>query len=901
LKSCWCYLTPVARSFCTLHLEAQERTDCSSHYRTAEEVPPMIGQMISHYRVIEQVGQGGMGVVYKAEDTRLHRTVALKFLNPEMLLDQREKLRFEHEAEAAAQLGHPNIATIYDFDEHIDPGTATRYSFIAMEFVDGESLKRKIARGPIPLDEVASIARQLTGALHAAHQKGIVHRDVKPANIFVREDGSVKVLDFGVAKLAGETRVTAQGQVVGSVAYMSPEQLRGEDVDARSDIWSFGVVLYEMLVQRFPFRGDHAAAIVYSITNEDPSGPETLRGGIPEELSSVCMACLRKDPAERPSSMAVVQSMLGGEMVPRPAKKRAVRRVRSFWRLAAWVSSGAAVVALLILLVPGIRTPIEQLLPGSGETHRILVVLPFTPIDSSGNCVGDCAGLSSMVPSRLAELTRSSGSLFLVGPRDLRSYGVTNSEEARKVLGASLVVTGSMKMLRDIVQLTVDLFDPNGRRLLDSRVDSYPADNYRSMEDGVVRHVLEMLKLEVRQPSDTRVDRGTADDEAYQLYAQGRGYLLEYQKSKNVRIAVELFKKALARDSVFAEARAGLSEACWQMFEATEDTAWVAPAVTEARRAVELKPTLPQAFVAVGMVNNGTGHYEQAVADFEKALDLDPRNPEAYRNLANAYNKLGQFAMAESTYRRAIGLNSSYWAGYNQLGSFLYVRGRYEEAAAQFRKVTVLTPDNIRGHNNLAVMYLHLQKPVEASVALQHVVEIEPTSAGYSNLGAALFYCRNYEGANEAYRRALQKDSANYRLWGNLAGSQFYTPGERERSITTYRQAIRLAEQRRAVDPRDRTVLSHLADFYSAIGAREKAISFVTQALEGSKNDPAILERAAWTYLAVGDTTKARRYIRSAVDAGFPAHLIALNPVVQEMLTDEEIRTLLQGSGVAPH
>jgi eukaryotic-like serine/threonine-protein kinase len=861
----------------------------------------MIGQMISHYRVLEQVGKGGMGVVYKAEDTRLHRTVALKFLNPEMLLDQREKLRFEHEAEAAAQLGHPNIATIYDFDEHVDPGTATRYSFIAMEFVDGESLKRKIARGPLAFDEVASIARQLAGALHAAHQKGIVHRDVKPANIFVRDDGSVKVLDFGVAKLAGETRVTAQGQVVGSVAYMSPEQLRGEDVDARSDIWSFGVVLYEMLVQHYPFRGDHAAAIVYSITNEDPPGPETLRSDIPEELTSVCMACLRKEPAERPSSMAVVQSILGGEMVSRPAKKKAALRVPSFWRLAAWVSTAAAILALLILLVPGIRNTIERLLPGSADTHRILVVLPFIPIDSSSDCVGDCAGLSSMVPSRLAELTRSSGSIFLVGPRDLRSYGVTNSEEARKVLGASLVVTGSMKMLRDIVQLTVDLFDPNGRRLLDSRVESYPANNYRSMEDGVVLHVLEMLKLEVRRPSESAVGRGTADDEAYQLYAQGRGYLLEYQKLNNVRIAVELFRKALARDSSFAEARAGLSEACWQMYDATKDTTWVAPAVAEARRAVGLKPTLPQAFVAVGMVNNGTGHYEQAVADFEKALGLDPRNPEAYRNLANAYNKLGQFSMAESTYRRAIGLNPTYWAGYNQLGNFYYVRGRYEEAATQFRKVTELTPDNMRGHNNLGAMYLHLLRPAEASAALKRVVEIEPTSAGYSNLGAALFFCKDYDGANEAYRQAIQRDSSDYRLWGNLAGSQFYTPGERENSVATYRRAIRLAEQNRVVDPRDRSVLSHLADFYSALGMKEKALSFVALALEGSKKDPAILERAAWTYLAIGDTTKARWYIKSAVDAGFSPHLIALNPVIQELLTDEEIRTLVQGSGVAPH
>ena len=331
-----------------------------------------VGQTVSHYKILERLGSGGMGIVYKAEDMRLHRTVALKFLHPDMFLDEREHGRFVHEAEAAAQLGHPNIATVYDFDEDVEPGTTTRRAFIAMEFIEGRSLKWKIAQGPLPFDEIASIARQLAAALQAAHQKGIVHRDVKPANIIARDDGSVKVLDFGVAKLAGATRLTAEGQIVGSFAYMSPEQVQGGDVDLRSDIWSYGVVLYEMLTQQFPFRGDHVAAVVYSITNEDPPPPESLRHGIPSPLAAVCMACLQKDASHRPASMAEILSMLAGETETPSARRCAVTPPM--------VAVGILILAaVLVLSIPGVRNSMERLLATRAGSRRILVVLQFVP------------------------------------------------------------------------------------------------------------------------------------------------------------------------------------------------------------------------------------------------------------------------------------------------------------------------------------------------------------------------------------------------------------------------------------------------------------------------------------------------------------------------------------------
>jgi serine/threonine protein kinase/tetratricopeptide (TPR) repeat protein len=854
----------------------------------------LIGQTVSHYRILEQVGKGGMGTVYKAEDTRLHRTVALKFLNPEMLLDDREKSRFTHEAEAAAQLGHPNIATVYDFEDHLDPGTQTRHAFIAMEFIDGQPLKRKLERGPLPFDEIESIARQLAAALQAAHQKGIVHRDVKPANIIIRDDGSVKVLDFGVAKLAGETRVTAAGQVVGSIAYMSPEQLQGIDVDLRSDIWSFGVVLYEMLTSHFPFRGDHAAAVVYSIANEDPPPPTSDRKEIPPPLADVCMSCLRKNPAERPESMGAVLSILAGITRPRPEKRRTAARIPSYWRPAAAALGTIALLAVLALAVPDIRKGIDRIFRSGTRAQRIMVVLPFTPIDSSGDSRSYCAGLSWMVPSRLAELMKGEGSISLVGSTDVSKYAVTNSAEARKVLGASLVITGGMQRIGDIVRLTVDLFDAASNRHVDSRYGTYAVGRYTSMEDDAIRDVIEMLGIKIPATTEGNKQRGTADDEAYQFYAQGRGYLLQYQKTENLQIAADLFTKAIRRDSLFAQAHAGLGEADWRLYSATNDTFWIVKATAAAAKAIDLKASLPEAQITMGLIHTGTGSYEQASRDFENAIALDPRNTLALRGLAGAYNSLGRFAEAESTLRHAISLNPTYWAEYNALGFFYYTRGRYQEAASQFRKVTELTPDNADGFNNLGAMYIFSQSWKEAREALEHAVKLSPTSSSYSNLGSVYFYLKEFHEASRSYAQALSVDSSDYRVWGSLAASQYWAPGEQERSQRSYRRAATLAEVKRKVDPRDAEVLSHLANFYAFIGEKQKALPLLEQSLQGSKNAPEFFERGAEAYNVMGEQSKAVECLRRALEAGADPGLVLLNPALKELVNHDEIRGLLK-------
>ncbi|MFC1543786.1 serine/threonine protein kinase [Gemmatimonadota bacterium] len=254
----------------------------------------MIGQTVGRYLIEEEIGKGGMGVVYRAEDTRLKRTVALKFLPPDLTRADESRDRFIHEAQAASAMDHPNICTVYEIDETEDGQT-----YIAMAYYEGETLRERIARRPLKVEDAIDISSQMAKGLARAHEQGIVHRDVKPANIFITTEREVKILDFGLAKLAGQTRLTTTGTTLGTVSYMPPEQARGEVADHRSDIWAVGVVMYEMLTGQLPFKGEHEQAVIYSILNEEPEPITALRSGIPLDLEWVVQKALRKNKAER--------------------------------------------------------------------------------------------------------------------------------------------------------------------------------------------------------------------------------------------------------------------------------------------------------------------------------------------------------------------------------------------------------------------------------------------------------------------------------------------------------------------------------------------------------------------------------------------------------------------------
>ena len=369
----------------------------------------MIGKTVSHYRIMEQIGTGGMGVVYRAEDTRLQRTVALKFLPADLTRDPDARSRFQVEARAASALDHQNICTIYDVGE-TDEGRM----YISMAYCEGETLKAKIARGPLPVDEVRNIARQLAEGLKKAHAAGVVHRDVKPANIIINKAGEVKIVDFGLAKLLNRSEVTRSGYTVGTPAYMSPEQARGEPVDYRTDIWSFGVVLYEMITGRLPFRGGVDPAIIYEIVNEDPVGMDDTLELPPNPLVSLCMKCLDKDKTSRPDlTSGVLETLLSDPTVQRAVTPGRRRRIRPVYLGVA----AAVVIVILSALSIILFVKTEEVLTPRTDRWRV-GILYFESINNRPE-LEDWPGMIQMLLAR--ELTGVSN-IGVVDPVSLNGF-----------------------------------------------------------------------------------------------------------------------------------------------------------------------------------------------------------------------------------------------------------------------------------------------------------------------------------------------------------------------------------------------------------------------------------------------------------------------------------------------
>ncbi|MBI4547491.1 MAG: protein kinase [Ignavibacteriae bacterium] len=426
----------------------------------------IVEQTISHYKIVGKLGEGGMGVVYKAEDTNLHRLVALKFLPEKILADEEQKTRFAREAQIAATLNHPNIATIYEYDNVVDPATSKERVLIAMEYVEGETLKERISRGPLSVSKTVSIIVQIAHGLQAAHNHGVTHRDIKPANIIITNDGTAKILDFGIAKPTGASDITKAGNIVGSVAYMSPEQIAGETVDERSDIWSLGVLMFEMLTQHHPFRGEHPTALVYSITNEEPLELSQFQSGIPKAIQVLCRRCLEKDKNRRPQSMMEILELLGETpwfVFPIPEILNISKRKRRILGAA----SGIVLVSVLVwwfFIKP--QPPPEPKIWKIG-------ILPFQNLTDQKNI----SDWPKTVQSRFGSELSSFEDFRVYDPSSLNSFieSSLNTPEPQRsnkwyefILsgGIRLIVDGNIIKSRDGYGIQLQLIDPKSREII---------------------------------------------------------------------------------------------------------------------------------------------------------------------------------------------------------------------------------------------------------------------------------------------------------------------------------------------------------------------------------------------------------------------------------------------------
>lgn len=844
-----------------------------------------IGKTISHYKILDKLGEGGMGVVYKARDIKLKRDVALKFLSPQLTADQSAKTRFVREARAVSSLDHPNISVIHEIGD-----THDGRSFISMSYYDGETLKERLESGPVNIENAVQIATEIAKGLQYAHDKGIIHRDIKPANIMLTDRGEVKIVDFGLAKLANETGLTESGERGGTLTYMSPEQLRGENVDYRADLYSLGILMYEMFTGNRPYKEEHKAALMYSIVNTDPTPPTVISPSIPEKIEEIILKLIKKNPGDRYNSAGEVADKLKGYLdVPKDVEDNKLTDLKNL------LSKNRIVISVLMLVlavsalsIPDVRNSVFQFFePDTSQDEIHLVVLPFVSV---GDDVGNKPfndGLMETLTSSLTLLQPRDVSYWVVSASEVRDRGITSAAGALKEFNATLAVYGSVQRLADQIRLTLNIVDTETSRQIKSEVLSVSRDSLQRLQDEAVTTLAGMLDIERETRTDLPLSAGgTIDSDSYEYYLEGRGYLQNFQDIDNIERAISLFEDAIDLDPQFTLAYAGLGEAHWRMYDETRDSEWVEQAIENGERAKELNNSLPDVHITLGMIQRGTGRYEEAVNSYRRALELDDENANAYRGLALAHAQLGNIEEAEEIFQRAIRLRPTYWAGYNQLGGFYLGQGRFNDAIDQYEKVIELIPDSNFGFSNLGVAYYYKEEFPKAIEMFTKAEEIEPDYDVYSNLATLYYYESKYEEAAEMYENALNISDRDHRVWGNYASALRWADADSQKVRETYSKALSMAEEEKIVNPRDAHLLVRIAGYHAALGNDSEARRHLSTALEISPDNINVMSYAGIVYEQLDERDQAVSLIKGALELGYPLSEIENDPDLNELRSD---------------
>jgi serine/threonine protein kinase/tetratricopeptide (TPR) repeat protein len=688
-----------------------------------------VGQTVSHYRILDHLGGGGMGVVYTAEDTRLKRTVALKFLPPELTRDPEAKLRFIHEAQAASALQHNNLCVVHDIDE-----TADGQIFICMEYLDGETLKKKIEHGPLNIANAIDIAIQVASGLSKAHDHGIIHRDIKPANILVSSGGVVKIVDFGLAKLAFQTTVTRSGSTVGTAAYMSPEQARGDDVDQRADIWSLGVVLYQMLTGILPFRGEFDQGQIYSILNESPRPLAESRADVPPGLNDVVDKALEKKRSERYGSaqemihdLAAFGKAATPEQVPRS-------RLHHRTRIVAVLAGAMALIVLSLaayFLLPWRTgdTGHNALAPMHMEKASI-AVLPFTDLSPGKDQDYFCSGIAEELTSVLTQIPE----LKVVSRT--RAFGlskdVTDLMEMGRQLGVVTLLDGSVRKDGNHLRITAQLIDvADGAQIWTDTYDRTLKDIFAIQKEVALSAVAALQISLAPLTTERMILHQSHNIEAYESWMRGSYFVKLYlisNKEQDIQSAVHLYETAIAIDTTYALAYAGLAWAYEHKYLLSGHT-------TRSDREQVVRSILKayQLDSLSGAVNAGMGYLATVNRDYDRAyhfhrtaLTLEPRSYLVNYLAGEYYASMGLNEQSEVLFEKSIVGDPYYLLALGEAADALEQRGEFQKATSYYERALRLAPNDPLYRASYVEHLIKTSRVKEASSLLDEAMRRDP-------------------------------------------------------------------------------------------------------------------------------------------------------------------------------
>ena len=708
----------------------------------------MLGETISHYKIIEKLGEGGMGVVYKAEDTKLRRTVALKFLSPHALGTEEEKARFIHEAQAAAALNHPNICTIYEVDESEDR------SYIAMEYIEGPSLKDIIASGPLKMEEAQRIAMQVAEGLHEAHQKQIVHRDVKPANIMITARGRVKIMDFGMAKSPGLAKLTREGTTLGTASYMSPEQGHGEPVDSRSDIWSLGVILHEMVTGKLPFKGDYEQAVLYSILHEDPEPMTALRTGVPLELERIANKAMTKNPDARYQHADELLADLRSLTAETGSTERAKgSEKKGFTKGRLGLIFGAIVIIASAFVLARI-----YLFPDKSQVIDSIAVLPLDNLSGDPDQEYFADGMTEALIADLAKL----GTLKVISRTSVMRYKDTNKSlpEIARELDVDAILEGSVMKVGDRVRITAQLIEAVSDRHLWAESYEREMRDVLALQSDVARAIAREIDIKLA-PNESvgSTDARQVDPDAYEAYLKGR-YHWNKRTEQDISKGIKYFEEAIRIDPDYAQAYAAIAEA----FAILSDWGYYPPREADkkvrefAQRALSIDNESAAAYSALGLASYDIDYnWEVAEEYYKKAILLNPNYATAHQWYSHLLSTSKRHDEAIEEAKRALQLDPLSLVINQSLGIAYYFARRYDEAIEQCRRTMELDENFLSIYQFMYLCYLEKGMIPEAVEAFRQMLSLhEQTKVSVEEFDQA-YKTSGYEGCVEWMIENMEK------------------------------------------------------------------------------------------------------------------------------------------------
>lgn len=787
----------------------------------------MIGETISHYKILEKLGSGGMGVVYKAQDTKLERFVALKFLPPHLSQDEENKKRFIHEAKAASALNNINISTIYEIDE------ADGQMFIAMEYVQGKDLKSTLSDGRLSIEDAMDYAGQIAEGLAKAHEKDIIHRDIKPANILITEECVVKIVDFGLAKLAGRTMLTKEGTTLGTIAYMSPEQTQGGEIDNRTDIWSLGVILYELITGQQPFKGDYEQAVVYSILNEEPESIINIRSGLPAGLEHIVNKSIAKDPNERYRSLGELIMDLKALDISRSLSNGAKSSVFSHRHVNNKILYRG--IGALVLLFVFFATYIyynQKTNSGKSEEvaidsdissydHRRIAVLPLVNISQNPEDEYFADGMKEELIATLSKIT----SLRVIARTSIMRYknNTKSIAEIGQDLQVGTILEGSVRQAENKLRITVQLIDIKSEEPLWSQDYDKELKDVFEIQSDVAQQVAEALEIRLLAGERKKIDRTiTQNLDAYNLYLKGR-FFWNKRDVKSLKKGIEYFEQAIDIDSNFALAYAGLADS----------------------------------YGIYGRLSGDLTPIERQIKSREnslKALEIDNNLAEAHASLAVYYSHSNwDWLNAELEFKRAIELNPNYATAHHWYSYFLMTTGQIEEGLTEQKIAQDLNP-------------------------LSLIIN--------SSLGRRYYWARRYDLAIEQLQKTLDLDR-DFAMAHHFLGLTYEQMGSCEKTQKAFNEAINLSVDSHLYE-------SALAHSYAICGMKEEAEQLLEKLKARSKSYYISPFSIAVIYSGFQDKDQAFEWLEKAfADKDGDLVKIKVDPRLDNLREDPRYRRLL--------